>query len=111
MPVRRGESLVHVGELSSARQALEGAALAPGTRATLDKLQDARRRPPEALPPEIMGFQPATLLDLDEKVFCRNLRSARGGVAGGPSGMTCEHLRPLLDEVRECPPAVVNMVR
>ena len=51
--VRRAENLVHVGEFSSARQALEGAALAPGTRATLDKLQDARRRlpqPREALP-------------------------------------------------------------
>ena len=127
--VRRAENLVHVGELSSARKALEGAALAPGTRATLDKLQDARRRPPqprEPLPPEIMGFQPATLFDLDEKMFCRNLHSARQGVVGGPSGMTCEHLRPLLDEVRamqqlfklgenlaraQVPPVVVNMVR
>ena len=28
--------------------------------------------------------------------FGRNLRTARRGVAVGPSGMTCEHLRPLL---------------
>ena len=101
--VRRAENLVHVGEVSSARQALEGAAVAPGTQATLDKLQDVRRRPPqprEALPPGIMGFQPPTLFQLDEKLFGRNLRSARRGVAGGPSGMTCEHLRPLLDERR-----------
>ena len=48
--------------------------------------------------PEIAGFQSPSLFQLDEKQFGRNLRSARRGVAGGPSGMTCEHLRPLLDE-------------
>ena len=45
-----------------------------------------------------LGFQPPTLFQLHEKQFGRNLRSARRGVAGGPSGMTCEHLRPMLDE-------------
>ena len=62
---RRAENLVHVGELSSARQALEGVAVALGTQATLNKLKDVRRRPPqarEALPPEIMGFQPQTFV-------------------------------------------------
>ena len=58
-------------------------------------LQDVQRRPPQ---PREAGFQPPTLFQLDEKQFGRNLRSARRGVAGGPSGMTCEHLRPLLDE-------------
>ena len=38
--VMRAERLVHVGELSSARQALEGSEVAPGTRSTLDQLQD-----------------------------------------------------------------------
>ena len=37
---------VQVGELSSARQALEGVALAPGNEATLRQLIDASRRPP-----------------------------------------------------------------
>ena len=60
------------------------------------------------------------------KKFGRNFRSARRGVAGEPSGMTCEHLRPLLDEVRSMhilfrfgenlarahvPPIVVHMVK
>ena len=52
--VRRAKNLVHVGEVSSARQALEGAAVALGAQATLDKLQGVRWRPPqprEALPP------------------------------------------------------------
>ena len=60
--VRRAESLVRVGKFSSARQALEGAELEPSTKATLDKLQDARHRPHrEVLPPRIMEFQRAAL--------------------------------------------------
>ena len=43
--IMRVGRLVELGELSSARQALEGAAVAPGDQATLDKLQDERRRP------------------------------------------------------------------
>ena len=84
--VIRAEILVHVGEFSTA-----------GTQATQNKLQDVQRRPPrprEALLPRDFGFQPPTLFQLDEKQFGRNSRLARRGVAGGPSGITCEHLRP-----------------
>ena len=42
----RAMSLVQVGELSAAPQALEGAALAPGSLATLRILTDPERRPP-----------------------------------------------------------------
>ena len=38
--------------------------------------------------------------ELDEQKFAANLRSSRRGTAGGPSGMTNEHLRPLLDNSR-----------
>ena len=34
---------------------------------------------------------------LDPDLFAKNLRIARRGAAGGPSGMTSEHLRPLLE--------------
>ena len=37
--------LVHMGELPVARQALDGAAVAPGTQATLNALRDPSRRP------------------------------------------------------------------
>ena len=37
--------LVQLGELSSARQALEGVAFAPGNRATLNELTNVVRRP------------------------------------------------------------------
>ena len=99
--ITRAERLVELGELSSARQALEGAAVAPGDQATLDKLQDERRRPQqprEPLPPDMMTFEPETEFQLDEKMFGKKLRSSKRGVAGGPSGMTTEHLRPLLDD-------------
>ena len=38
--------LVHLGELSSARQALEGAEVAPRSEETLSMLSDPSKRPP-----------------------------------------------------------------
>ena len=72
-PTTKAERLVELGELSSARQALEGAAVAPGDR-MLDKLQDERRRPQqprEPLPPDMMTVQPEIEFQLDEKMFGR----------------------------------------
>ena len=65
----RVERLVQVGELSSARQALEGAALAPGNQATLRQLTDAPRRPHqprELLSAEVLNHVPPLAFDLDE---------------------------------------------
>ena len=42
----RAQSFVLMGVISSGRQALEGEAVAPGTEATLNLLEDAERRPP-----------------------------------------------------------------
>ena len=121
----RAEMLVSLG----ARQALEGAALAPRNQATLDALRDADRRPPRArepLPDRVTSHVPPRVFDLDEQQFCRNLRSARRGAAAGPSGMTTEHLRPLLNDAHttnlffsvrgklsrgDVPQSVVQMVR
>ena len=44
----RALSLVQMGELSAARQALDGAPIAPGTLATLRALTDPEKRPPSA---------------------------------------------------------------
>ena len=44
--ISRAEALVHMGDFSSARQALEGSALAPGSEATLNALRDPLKRPP-----------------------------------------------------------------
>ena len=93
-----------LGELSSARQALEGAEVAPGNLATLGALTDTTRRPAvprEPLPRRILEMAPAHPFRLDEDRFSKNLRSAKRGAAGGPSGMTTEHLRPLLGNPRD----------
>ena len=42
----------------------------------------------------------APLFNLDVTLFGRNIRSARRG-AGVWSGMTCDHLRPLLSNPRD----------
>ena len=93
----RAERLAMMGELSAARQALESTGLAAGDRTTLNSLRNPERRPVAPLPPELMTMMPRRPFDLDEDVFCRNLRSARRGAAPGPSGMSCEHLQPLLE--------------
>ena len=95
----RADALVHMGELSAACQALEGAAVAPATRKTLNP----ERRPPvlrDPIPPDILHAVPAEQFSLDFDLFTRNIRSARRGAAGGPSG-TAEHLRFILESHSE----------
>ena len=89
--VARAEMLVHYGELFSARQALEGASLAPGNQEILNMLRDESRRPPrlrDPLPEELLNFVPEDRFELDEDRFCRNLRSARRGAA---RAVRCDH--------------------
>ena len=71
---------------------------------TLQALQDPRKRPSvprDPLPREVLEHQPEGVIELDQERLLRNLRSARRGAAGGPSGTTAEHLRPLLDSHRD----------
>ena len=85
----RAESLVHIGDLSSARQALEGADLAKGDHRTRALLTDVNRRPNrlrDPLPDELTAYEPVARFELDEHMLARNLRTSRQGAAGGPSG-------------------------
>ena len=88
---------VQLGEPSSGRQALEGAELAPGNNVILRELNKRPARPLEPIP----NLPAVPLFNLDEKLFCRSLRSAKRGAAGGPSGMRSDHLRPLLQSSRD----------
>ena len=100
----RAHNLIQMGELSAARQALDGDPVAPGNDATLRALRDPQRRPQAPrgpLAPELIGFQAAALVELEQDRLLKNLRSARRGAAGGPSGMTADHVRPLLDSERD----------
>ena len=96
----RAKTLVMMGEVSAGRQALEGAALAPGNMTTLNQLNNPDRRPVQPireLPPrEFKEFEPVVPFKLNEHRFAQNVRSARRGAAPGPSGMTNDHLRILL---------------
>ena len=62
----------------------------------------ARRpeRPRNSFPRELMELVPRDF-ELDDPRFAKNLRSSKRGAAGGPSSMTAEHLRPLLDSPRD----------
>ena len=100
----RAEALVHMGELSAARQASEGAAVAPGNRETQNALQNPARRPPVLRDPilvDILHVAPPEKCSLDFDAFTQNIRNARRGAAGGPSGMIAEHLRLILESDSE----------
>ena len=94
----RAFNLVQKEELSAGRHALEGAELAPGNENTLTELRRRASRPRERVPPvppDVPTF------NLDEKIFSRNVQSARRGAAGGLFGMTSDHLRPVLESSRD----------
>ena len=57
--------------------------------------------PREPLPNELSTFEPVAPFRLDAERFIKNIRSARRGAAGGPSGMTTEHLRPMMDSMND----------
>ena len=100
----RALSRVNLGELSAARQALEGASLAPGTHATLRALTDPERRPPmprRGLSQEIERWEPEHPFSLDGEMLLTCLRKSRRGAAAGPSGMTADHLFPILENERD----------
>ena len=70
--VARAEALVQV-ELSSARQVLEGAQLAPGFHQTLQQLRDQSKRPREPrvpVPPEVINHRHQSQFNLTEIDFC-----------------------------------------
>ena len=101
----RARQFVHLGELSAARQALTAGPLAPGTAATLQELQDPEPYAP--LHPSLSEFQPDQPVDLPDDLILMNLRRARKGAAPGPSGLTADTLRLLIDDDT----ATTNLIR
>ncbi|CAE7234911.1 unnamed protein product, partial [Symbiodinium sp. CCMP2456] len=81
--------------------ALTAAPLAPATDATFDQLADPTRRPREpheTIEPELLNWNPSSLVQLDRAALLTNLRRARyKGVAPGLSGFTAEVVRVVLD--------------
>ena len=93
----RAEQLASLGELSAARRALEGAEMAPGTLATLAELTNPVAHHGQM---DILEMEPVEVVQLDDNLFAKNIRIARRLAAPGPSGMTSEHLFPLLESDR-----------
>ena len=94
---KRALQLTQWGELLSARQALEGALVAPGNERTRTMLSDPSRRPPVPRVPvarELIEYNPENQVVLDGELL-QNLPKSRRGAAG-PSGLTGEHLRVIL---------------
>ena len=59
---------MQLGELSSGRQALEGASVANGTQQILEALRDLDRRPPaprDPLPEAILEREPEVMFSLE----------------------------------------------
>ena len=91
--------LILMEEVSAGRHALDGASVAPGTQDTLNQLRRRPQVPREPVPPELMRSE--NLFNLDHDLFTKNLKCARRGAAGGLSGMTDEHVKPILDNSRD----------
>ena len=67
----------------------------------MNQLKNEDRRPSsirDPIPEEIVNFQPRRPFDLDKRTFIKKIRGARRGVSGGPSGMTADYLKVLLDD-------------
>ena len=78
-----------------------GCSVGPGTDATLRQLRRRPQEPREPLPPEVIGRRPERPFSLDYHLFIQSVRSARRGAAAVPSGVTAEHLKPILDSARD----------
>ena len=102
---REAHLRVYRSEVSHARQALEGQALAPGNEKTRNELCAENKRPRNPRSPDLLeelaAFKPATPVELDEAKFFSNVRSARRGISGGLSGMRNEHLKCVVYSPRE----------
>ena len=101
----RALDLVQMGELSAARHALEGDPIAPGNRQTLNALQDPERRPLQF--PGKPSLRPSSIIFLRRRLIWIRTDSCEVAVstpraAGGPSGMTAEHIKVVLESERVC---------
>ena len=94
-------TVVQLGEVSAGRQALEGAAAAPGNERTLSALKDPTKRPPTprrgCSPMVSVSAVPMRNSIWTWTCFCRMCAQLVVGAAPGPLGMTADHVRVLLD--------------
>ena len=99
--IAKAMTLIEEGEMSHAARALQSAALAPGTQATLHELTDPRLRPQspeEPIPEAAIQFESPTPFVLDRQVFADVLRQCRKGLSSGILGNRYEYLKICLED-------------
>ena len=97
----KASKLIEQGELSHAARLLSSNGIAPGNLETLRQLTDPLLRPPAPLhpiPPDIANYRPSETVELDKRLFVRNLRTARRGLSPGLGGFRNEHLKHALQD-------------
>ena len=80
---------------------LEGAPLALGTDATLRQLRDVPKSLVSHCHQKSVVHRPERSFSSDHHMFIQNVRSTRRVAAAGPSGVTAEHLKPIIDSARD----------
>ena len=99
-------TMVQLGELSNGRQAFESADVDPGNARTLNMLQNPKKRlrhirPRDELPRGIITeFVPELPFAEEEKKCLTTSKTSRRKATAGPSGMTSEHWKPVLDTLQ-----------
>ena len=89
-----------VGELSSARQVLESADLAPGNQSTLRAVTDPEKRPPfprDPAPSGVDGPDARQSVPVGRRQVGSEHQESTSASGTWPSGMTNEHLFTLLE--------------
>ena len=94
-PSCEGHRTRHLGKLLAAARALVSLPLAPGSSDMLQELHDPIANRPQT------PYTPLPTLS-SAHPFLASLRTARRGSAAGPSGITDEHLRTLLNDEAVC---------
>ena len=78
--------------------------MAPGTRSTFDPCptqSGAHQEPHNPMPEFLQNYQAETPFMLDKAKLLKNLKCARRGAAAGPSSMTADHLKVVLENHRD----------
>ena len=90
-------SLIQVGELFAAQVSLEGAEVASGTLSTLRELTNTRQE----LSQEVARSEQSNSIWMWMNPSSACFPTSRRGAAEGRSGMTSEHLFPILDNAHD----------
>ena len=97
----RARSLVHIGELSAARRVLEAAPIGTRNHGHFEDVDRSCEKTTSGQGREVADAIPDRAFHLDPEKFLVCLRTSRRGAVVGPSGMTADHMFPILENERD----------